>query len=146
MVLKSDPTALFPDRHFFIQLLENSVALLAVSLIVFAAKRDGIGAWSWVLGATLSAANFWLLSLSIPKLLRPGSSEAASGHTRQTVRRALFEFVIRYLGVGVVAYFAIHGGWVHLAPFAMGLSLPIFALMVQAVRLTVEGMRSNSTS
>ncbi|MDD5543806.1 MAG: ATP synthase subunit I [Acidobacteriia bacterium] len=146
MSLKSEMSAPFPDRHFFNQLLENSAVLLVIALLVFAARRDVLGAGSWVLGTVLSAANFWLLSLSIPKLLRPAGTEAATQHARRAVRRALFEFVIRYVAVGVVAYFAIHGGWVRLEPFALGLSLPIFALMIQAVRLTVEGLRSDSTS
>lgn len=138
MSLKSDPFTLLPDRHFFAQLLQNFVLLLVASLLILAHAHNGVGAWSFAAGAVVSAANFWLLSVSIPKLVRPETAGAAlMSRTGNVVRRALIEFLLRYVGVGVVAYGAIHWHWVHLEAFAMGLSLPIFGIMIQGLRLVL---------
>jgi hypothetical protein len=144
MGLKSDQLSLLPDRHFFVQLLQNSAVLLAVSLVVFARGRDAIGAWSYIVGAAVSAANFWVLSVNIPKLLRADLATAPTSHADCVVRRALVEFVGRYAVVGAVAYFAIHWHWVHLESFAMGLSLPVFAIMIQGLRLALSRERFSS--
>ncbi len=144
MSLKSDPLSLLPDRHFFVQLLQNSAVLLAVSLAILAREHDAIGAWSLVLGAVVSAANFWVLSVSIPKLLRADLATAPTSRADRVVRRALVEFVARYAVVGAVAYLAIHWHWVHVETFAMGLSLPVFAIMIQGLRLALSRERFSS--
>lgn len=120
-----------PDPEFFIQLGQNFVALLAASMAVLALKYNGAAIWSLLIGAAVSAANFWLLSRSIPKLLRPGTAEGLPVQTSRVARRALIEFVARYVILGGVAYLAVRSHSVDLMGFAWGLSLPIFAIMVR---------------
>lgn len=133
-----------PDRHFYTALLQNFAGLLLLSLAILAMKHNGVGAWSFFLGAAVSGINFWLLSHSIPKMVRADLAAAPSSRTQRIVRRALIEFLGRYLVVGVVAYFAIRSRSVHLMAFAMGLSLPIFSIMVQGIRITLTDYRVKS--
>jgi hypothetical protein len=133
-----------PDREFFAGLCLNFAVLLGASIVILVIRHDGSGVWSLTLGATVSAVNFWLLSTSIPKLLRPDLEMAPNPRTGRIVRRALFEFVGRYVVLGAAVYFAIRSRTVHLVAFAMGLSLPIFAIMIQGVRMTFSAGRIKS--
>lgn len=135
--------AQLPDRRFYTQLMQNFAITLAASLLYLGARHDGVGAGSLLLGAVVSAANFGLLSKSIPKLVRADLAAAPGSRNDSIVRRALGEFVVRYVIVGVVAYLATRSHSVHLVAFAMGLSLPIFAIMIQGLRMTFTGHREN---
>jgi hypothetical protein len=140
---KSDQVSL-PDPEFFMQVSQNFVVLLVASVGVLAMRQSGPAVWSLLIGAAVSAANFWLLSHSIPKLLRPDLSAAPAFETGRIVRRALLEFVGRYGVVGGVAYLAVRNHSVNLMVFAIGLSLPILAIMVQGIRMafSVERVKS----
>ena len=133
-----------PDPEFFIQLRQNFVALLAASVGVLALKHSGTAVWSLLIGAAASAANFWLLSHSIPKLLSPDLAEELPSRTGRVVRRALFEFVGRYVVLGGITYLAVRVTSVNLMGFAWGLSLPIFAIMVQGIRMAFSVQRVKS--
>ncbi|MBZ5537358.1 MAG: ATP synthase subunit I [Acidobacteriia bacterium] len=137
---------LLPDPEFFIQLTQNFAGVLAASIGVLALKHSGAAIWSLLIGAAVSAANFWLLSHSIPKLLRPDPADAPLSETGRVVRRALLEFVGRYVILGGVAYLAVRNHSVNLMGFAWGLSLPVFAIMVQGIRMAFSVQRVKSAS
>lgn len=133
-----------PDPHFYAQLAQNFAVLLVTAVTYLALQHDRGGVWSLLVGAAASAANFWLLSISIPKLVRTDLATAAPSRTRQIVRRAIFEFVVRYGVLGGAAFLAVRHHAVHLLALVMGFSLPIFAIMIQGIRLTVTGPRVKS--
>jgi|GEM_PF-5740007 len=139
----NSPTHL-PDPTFFAQLIQNYVVLLVASVGVLSIRHNIAGAGSLLIGALISAANFRLLSHSIPRLVRADLAAAPTSRTSRIVRRALFEFLGRYVMVGGVAYLAIRNHSIHLMAFAMGLSWPIFAIMIQGVRLTFSIPRAKS--
>ncbi len=141
---KNSYLAQMPDAQFYRQLVQNFLALSVVAIGLLAAHRNPAGVWSFAVGAVLSAVNFWLLSISIPKLVRADLAAAPSSRTGHIVRRAIFEFVLRYIVVGVVAFVAIRYDAVHVLAFTVGLSLPIFAIMIQGIRMTVSTLRVKS--
>jgi ATP synthase I chain len=118
--------------------------LLVACVGFLAVRHSGPPLWSLLIGAALSAANFWLLSHSIPKLLRPDLAAAPSSQTRRIVRRALFEFVVRFVVLGGVTYLSVRSHSMNLMGFAAGLSLPVFAIMVQGVRMAFSVQRVKS--
>jgi ATP synthase I subunit len=133
-----------PDPEFFMQLSQNFVVLLAASMGVLVLKHSGAAVWSLLIGAAVSTANFCLLSHSIPKLLRPDLSDVPKPQTARVVRRALFEFVGRYVILGGVTYLAVRNHSVNVLVLAWGLSLPIFAIMVQGIRMAFSVRRVKS--
>lgn len=141
---RSNSLSHLPDPTFFAELLQNYVVLLAASVSVLTIRHNIAGAGSLLIGSLVSAANFWLLSNSIPKLVRADLAAASTSRTGRIVRRALFEFLGRYVMVGGVAYLAIRSHSIHLMAFAIGLSLPVFAIMIQGIRLTLSLQRAKS--
>ena len=144
MSTKNNFFAGVPDPHFYAQLSQNFSVLLVAAVTYFVVEHDRSGMWSLLVGAAASAINFWLLSISIPKLVRTDLATAAPSRTRQIVRRAIFEFVVRYVVLGGAAFLAVRHHAVHLMALAMGFSLPIFAIMIQGIRLTVPWPRVKS--
>lgn len=141
-----DRFAHLPDQRFFVQWLQNFAALLFVSVFYLAIRQHGGGVSSLLLGAAVSAINFWLLSNSIPKLVRADLATAPSARTRRIVRRALVEFIGRYLVVGAVAYWGIQSPAMHHMALVLGLSLPIFAILIQGIRLLLASEAPRSIS
>lgn len=135
-----------PDQRFFAQLLQNFAALLIISVSVLVLRQHGEGVGSLLLGAAVAALNFWLLSSSIPKLVRTDLAVAPNARTGRIVRRTLVEFVGRYLVVGMVAYWGIRNPMVHPRALVVGLSLPIFAIMIQGIRLVFASEAPHSIS
>ncbi len=130
-----------PDPEFYAQLTQNFALLMVCSVAYLGLTHNLRGAASFVVGALVSAGNFWLLSHSIPRLVGPDLA-VSTRRTSRVVRRALLEFLGRYVVVGAVAFWAIRYHGISLEAFAMGLSLPVFAVMLQAVRMMVSLLRT----
>jgi len=93
-------------------------ALLGASTLTVFGRLLGL---SFLVGAVLSIASFWLLELTVAVIVRP------AGAPRRGL--AMFLSLIKSAILGVVLYFVVGGGVLDLAAFSAGVCVIFFALI-----------------
>lgn len=131
-----EPAEVFYHRIFrrLIQfMVALALALTPAAWIIF----GHVQAVTFLAGGAIAIVNFYWLRRSVEAL---GRAFDATGE-KPSSARVVFQFLLRYLLIALAAYVILRGSAASLYGLIAGLSLPVAAILMEAVLETLKAVR-----
>jgi hypothetical protein len=121
-------------RHLVLTMLALALAVAPAVWIRFNRAQ----ALSFLLGSAVAIANFYWLRRTVEAL---GAAFDATG-TKPSSARVVLRFLLRYLLIAYAAYVILRSSAASLYGLIAGLSLPVAAILIEAVYETFRAVRA----
>ncbi len=112
------------------RIIRNIIAVVALAIVAAALFADLKFMLGLTLGGALAVLNYKWLHSSLRAILESGTSTTPPGTRMQ--------FIVRWLIIGLVVYFAYQTGYFEALAMLMGLLAPALAVMIEAVYVTYK--------